>query len=107
MGYFTAALTLFSNIRIRLNSSLISSDFAKYSHVKTADFKAFLKAGDGSVNINNNFFHSTGSSFKSGYRGNFSLTKNLYDGDAYDPLFISESKRGKKVNQAAKVYNFN
>ena len=38
--------------------------------------------------------------------GNFPFTNNLYDGDAHDPQFLSESKSGKLVNQASKVYTF-
>ena len=40
------------------------------------------------------------------YRYSFELTKNLYDGDAHDPLFLSESKRGKLVIHTRKVDTF-
>ena len=37
---------------------------------------------------------------------NFLLTKNLYDGDTYGPLFLSESKGGKLVIHGPKVHTF-
>ena len=37
---------------------------------------------------------------------NFLLAKNLYDGDAHDPQFLSESKGGKLVIHGRKVHTF-